>query len=163
MFEAIQKQLYYLFKEKRQPLILAIDEAQYLSTGILNDIKILMNHDYDSLNCFTLILCGEPHLNHILMKPVHEALRQRIVVHYNYGGLSDKEIKAYILHKIRTAGGSETIINESALSAVHGLSQGNPRIIDKLMSDALMLGSQLEKQTIDSEVILAAANNQQLI
>ena len=90
MFEAIQKQLYYLFKEKRQPLILAIDEAQYLSTGILNDIKILMNHDYDSLNCFTLILCGEPHLNHILMKPVHEALRQRIVVHYNYGGLSDK-------------------------------------------------------------------------
>ena len=46
----------YVNKEKRQPLLLAIDEAQYLNTGILNDIKMLMNYGYDSLNCFTLIL-----------------------------------------------------------------------------------------------------------
>ena len=75
MFKAIQTQISYLYKEKRQPLLLAIDEAQYLSTGILNDIKMLMNYGYDSVNCFTLILCGESHLNDILRKPVHEALR----------------------------------------------------------------------------------------
>ena len=84
MFRAIQEQIYYLYKEKRQPLLLAIDEAQYLGTGILNDIKMLMNYGYDSVNCFTLILCGESHLNDTLRKPVHEALRQRITVHYNY-------------------------------------------------------------------------------
>ena len=33
MFKAIQEQITYLYKEKRQPLLLAIDEAQYLSTG----------------------------------------------------------------------------------------------------------------------------------
>ena len=44
MFKAIQEQITYLYKEKRQPLLLAIDEAQYLSTGILNDIKMLMNY-----------------------------------------------------------------------------------------------------------------------
>lgn len=34
-----------------QPLFLAIDEAQYLNTGSLNDIKMLMNYgcDYDSV------------------------------------------------------------------------------------------------------------------
>ena len=48
---------------------------------------MLMNYGYDSLNCFTLILCGEPHLNSTLKKPVHEALRQRITVHYNFSGL----------------------------------------------------------------------------
>ena len=72
MFKAIQEQVYSLYKEKRKPLLLAVDEAQYLSTGILNDIKMLMNHGYDSLNCFTLVLCGEPHLNSILRRPVHE-------------------------------------------------------------------------------------------
>ena len=163
MFKAIQEQLYYLYKEKSQPLNLAIDEAQYLSTGILNDIKMLMNHGYDSLNCFSLILCGESYLNSILMRPVHEALRQRIVVHYNYEGLSDDEIRSYILHKIRIAGGSKTIMDGSALSAIHGLSQGNPRTIDRIMTDALTLGSQMEKKSIDSEIILAAANNQQLL
>ena len=33
MFKAIQEQITYLYKEKQQPLLLAIDEAQYLSTG----------------------------------------------------------------------------------------------------------------------------------
>ena len=31
MFKAIQERVYYLYKEKKQPLILAIDEAQYLN------------------------------------------------------------------------------------------------------------------------------------
>ncbi len=72
MFRSIQDQIYYLYN--------AIDEAQYLNTGILNDIKMLMNYGYDSLNCFTLILCGESYLQDTLRKPVHEALNQRITV-----------------------------------------------------------------------------------
>lgn len=51
MFKAIQEQITYLYRDKHQPLLLAIDEAQYLSNGILNDIKMLMNYGYDSLNC----------------------------------------------------------------------------------------------------------------
>lgn len=49
MFAAVREQITYLYKEKRQPLFLAIDEAQYLNTGSLNDIKMLMNYgcDYD--------------------------------------------------------------------------------------------------------------------
>ena len=163
MFKAIQEQVCYLYKEKRQPLLLAIDEAQYLSTGILNDIKMLMNYGYDSINCFTLILCGESHLNDILRKPVHEALRQRITIHYNYNGLDDKEVASYILHKLERAGGSKSIIEDAALTAIHGYSQGNPRLIDNLMTDALAFGSQAGKKTIDTDIILAAVDNQNLI
>lgn len=56
IFKAIQKQITYLYKEKRQPLLLAIDEAQYLNTGILNDIMMLMNYGYDSVNYFNVLL-----------------------------------------------------------------------------------------------------------
>ena len=162
MFKAIQEQVYYLYKEKRQPLLLAIDEAQYLSTGILNDIKMLMNYGYDSVNCFTLILCGEAHLNNTLRKPVHEALRQRITVHYNFQGLSDEEVSEYVLHKITCAGGSGTIIEPGALAAVHSHSQGNPRLVDNLMTDALAIGAQMDKKVITPDVILAAVGNQNL-
>ena len=48
MFRAVQEQILYLYKDKKQPLLLAVDEAQYLSTGILEDIKMLMNYGYDS-------------------------------------------------------------------------------------------------------------------
>ena len=123
---------------------------------------MLMNFGYDSVNCFTLILCGESHLNDTLRKPVHEALRQRITVHYNYSGLSDEEVSKYILHKIQLAGASATIIDTAALSAIHSFTQGNPRLIDNLMTDALTLGAQQNKTVIDAEIIRAAVDNQGL-
>ena len=163
IFQAIQQQITYLYKEKGQPLLLAIDEAQYLNIGILNDIKMLMNYGYDSVNYFTLIFCGESHLNDTLRKPVHKALRQRITVHYNYSGLSDEEIAKYILHKLNLAGAPASIMEQAALiAAVHSYTQGNPRLIDNLMSDALTIGSQQNKQTIDAEIIHAAIDNQGL-
>lgn len=87
MFTEILEQVYYLYKEKRQPLLLAIDEAQYLSTGILNDIKTLMDYGYDSINCFTLILCGESHWYHISLprnKPDCMTHRTRMLYLCNY-------------------------------------------------------------------------------
>ena len=161
-FKAIQEQIEYLYREKRQPLILAVVEAQFLNTAILNDIRMLMNYGYDSLNCFTLILCGESHLNSTLRKPVHEALRQRITVHYDFTGLSDTEVPEYVRHKISIAGGAPSIITEAAMASVNSLSQGNPRIIDNIMTDALTIGAQKDRSVIDPEVILSAVNNQNL-
>ena len=151
MFKAIQEQITYLYKEKR-----------HLNTGILNDIKMLMNYGYDSVNYFTLILCGESHLNDTLRKPVHEALRQRITVHYNYAGLSDNEVSKYILHKLQLAGATSTIIEPAALAAAHSFTQGNPRLIDNLMTDALTIGFQQDRKVIDAETIRAAVDNQGL-
>ena len=162
MFKAIQERIYYYFKEKRCPLILAIDEAQYLNDGILRDLKMLMNYKYDSLNCFSLILSGEPNLNITLQKPSNEALKQRISVHYNFVGLNPDEVSEYVFHKITIAGGAKTIIGSDAIQTLTGFCQGNPRIIDNLMTNALILGAQLDKQTIDSEIIMAAANAQAL-
>lgn len=160
MFKSIREQIYYLYKEKRQPLILAVDEAQDLSHSILRDLKMLMNFNYDSLNCFTLILIGEPVLNNTLAKPIHESLKQRITIHYNFKGLGDDEVAEYVTHKIQSAGGARSIISDAALAALHSHCHGNPRIIDNLMTDALNLGAQLDKPCIDPDMILAAVNNQ---
>jgi type II secretory pathway predicted ATPase ExeA len=159
MFRAIQDRLFHLFKEKKKPFFLILDEAHELSSSILKDLKMIMNHDFDSLNCFTLVLAGEQHLNRTLEKPVHEALRQRIVIHYSFSGLSDAETEQYVLHKFRLAGAAESILGEGTLPAIVGYARGCPRLLDNLMNEALMLGAQLEKPALDTEVIMAAANN----
>lgn len=160
MFKAIQDRLYLLFKEKRRPLILAIDEAHEMDPRALKDIKMIMNHAYDSLNCFALLLIGEPYLNTTLSKPVHEALKQRITIHYSFSGLSADETIEYINFKILEAGGCSSILTDGAANAVHGFSQGNPRLIDNVMSDALTIGSQLGKSVVDTDIILSAVENQ---
>lgn len=118
-----------------------------------------MNYDFDSLNCFSLALVGEQHLNRTLSKSVHEALRQRIVVHYSFSGLSDAETEQYLLHKLRISGAAHSILGEGTIPAIVGYARGCPRLLDNLMNEALMLGAQLEKPTLDTEVFMAAANN----
>lgn len=159
MFKSIQDRVRYLIKEKRKTVLVTVDECQYLDTKILRDFKLLMNQDFDSFDCFALIMVGLPHLNGILEKPVHEALKQRIVVHYNYSGLSTDETAEYIYSRIEAAGGARSIIDEAAVRAAAGYCQGTPRIINSVMTNALMLGLQLKKQSIDSDVILAASNS----
>ena len=161
MFRSIQDRLAYLYKEKK-PMILVVDEAQYLGTPVLRDLKMLMNFSYDSLNCFTLILSGESYFNDTLKKSIHDALRQRITVHYDFQGLDPDEVAAYIRHKLSLAGGSDAIIGADALSALTGYCSGNARVIDNVMTDALTLGAQLGRSVIDSDVILAAVNEQTL-
>ena len=162
MFNAIQERLFVLLKEKRRPFMLAVDEAHDLDPRALKDIKMIMNHAYDSLNCFSLILIGEPHLNNILEKPIHEALKQRITIHYNFVGLSPSETEQYIMHKLSAAGCSSSILADGVVAAVHGFSRGNPRLIDNVMSDAITIGTQQEKSSIDTDVVLAAVESQSL-
>ena len=159
MFRAIQDRLYHLFKEKKKPFFLFLDEAHELSAAILKDVKMIMNYEYDSVNCFTLAIIGEPHLNRILEKPIHEALRQRIAVHYTFSGLDDAETEGYVLHKLRIAGAAESVLGAGVLPAIIVYARGCPRMIDNLMNEALMLGAQLEKPSIDTDVVMAAANS----
>lgn len=50
----------------------------------------------DSKNCFSLVLLGQPVLNSILMRQPHEALRQRIIINYNFTGIQELEAVEYI-------------------------------------------------------------------
>jgi len=159
MFKAIQDRLFHLFKEKKKPFLLILDEAHELSSPILKDLKIIMNHDFDSVYCFTVVLAGEPHLNRILEKPIHEALRQRVAIHYGFSGLSDTEVEQYVIHKLQIAGAAKSILGEGTLPAIIGYARGCPRLLDNLMNEALMLGAQLEKPSLDTETIMAAVNN----
>lgn len=157
MFDDIKARLLYLYKEKRKTFLVAIDEAQYLNTGILRDLKMLMNAEYDSLDCFSLILVGQPHLGNILEKPVHEALKQRILVHYNYDRLSPEEAIEYIYSRIELAGGARSILDETAAQSVASFSQGVPRIINSIMTNAIIIGAQIKQISISSELILSAS------
>lgn len=90
---------------------------------------------------------------------MHEALKQRIVVHYNYDGFSSDEAKDYIFSRLEAAEGARTIIDDAAVHAVANSCQGTPQLINSLITNVLILGTQLQKTVIDTEVIMAADNN----
>lgn len=156
LFSRIHTRVAKLRDETRKPLILMVDEAQHLHPKILDDLKLLMNFDYDSRNCFTLILLGEPQLNGLLSRPSLESLRQRITVHYNFCGLTPEETHQYVQHKLSTAGASPDIVDPAFTLALHGISRGNPRQTDRLMTQALRLAAQQDMSVLTSDILMAA-------
>ena len=158
MFRDIQNQILTLARDKKINVIIVIDEAQYLSTGILNDLKMLLNFDLDSKNYASLILVGQPVLNSILRRNIYDALVQRITVSYNMVGIDKTELKEYIESRIKIAHGNNGIFNEQALEAIFNACNGSIRIANNIITKCFIIGKSKDLQTIDSDIVLEAAN-----
>ena len=117
-----------------------------------------MNFSMDSKDCFSLVLIGQPLLNNILDKQIHEALKQRIIINYDFSGLSETEAREYIHSRLLLAGASSTVIDDNAVTAAYGSCSGSIRRLNTILTKALLIGAQNEKPTIDTEIIMAATN-----
>jgi type II secretory pathway predicted ATPase ExeA len=163
IFNAIQQRLMSLVKDRNMRCVIIIDEAQYLQTGILNDLKLLLNFEMDSKDYATLILTGQPLLNNILTKKVHEALKQRIVMNYNFIGIDKEEGKKYILDKLKESGVYEQIITDGALEAIVSSGNGAIRKLNSMVDKCLFVGSISNAKMIDTDIVMNAQNELELI
>ncbi len=163
MFKSIQEYFENMSLNKKIHHIVCLDEAQYLNSDILRDIKMLTNFSMDSKNCFSLVLLGQPMLNNILMRQPNEALRQRIIISYNFGGIEEAEAVGYIKNRFTLAGASPSIMDDNAMLSAYSSSGGSIRKLNLIITKALMIGTQNNKQTIDTDIILAAVNEIELI
>ena len=59
MFRQVQEHLRYRSVDKGLQTVVTVDEAQYLSSDILRDLKMLANFDMDSRDCLALVLAGQ--------------------------------------------------------------------------------------------------------
>jgi type II secretory pathway predicted ATPase ExeA len=162
MFKNIKDYMESMSSDKRVHYILVWDEAQYLSNDILKDLKLLMNFSMDSKDCFSLVLIGQAILNNILEKQIHEALKQRIVINYDFEGLSEDEAIEYIHSRLALSGASSEIIDANAILATYRSCSGSIRRLNTILTKALIIGAQHEKITIDTDIIMAAANEMSL-
>lgn len=163
IFKAVQERIITLSKDKRITPVIIIDESQYLKTGIFNDIKLLLNFEMDSKSYAVFILAGQPLLNNILSKQVHEALRQRIIINYNFLGIGKDESKEYIKTKLTECGVHTDIFEENALEAISSYGNGSIRKLNTIVDKCLLIGSMKKVRSIDTEIVMSAQNEIELI
>lgn len=159
MFKRIQDFLYAMSTDKNILCMVCLDEAQYLNQDILKDLKMLCNFCMDSRNCFSLILLGQPVLRNMLLRQPNEALRQRIAVSYSFTGMSEAEARSYIRDRMELVGASPSVFDENAITTAYGSCNNSLRLLNQIITKALMIGAQNEKNHIDSEIILSAVND----
>lgn len=163
LFNSIQDRIYNLVTKKKVFPVIIIDEAQYLKTDVLNDIKILLNFKMDSKNCSIFILNGQPVLNNILSKSVHEALSQRIIINYTFTGISDDEVDQYIISRLKLAGCVEPIFDKNSLTAIKSCISGSIRKLNLLVEKCLIIAFKDKLRIINTDIVMAAQNEISLI
>ena len=161
-FKLIQEEITRLVLEKRQVPVIIMDEANYIGTAILNDLKILFNFEMDSRDRAVVLLSGLPQLNNTLRLGIHEPLRQRIVMNYNLDGLSKEEGRAYVLEKLKGAGCMQTVFEDNALEAILNAANGTPRMINKLCNASLLIGNSTNLNIITADAVMQAISDCEL-
>ena len=148
--------------EKRMTPVFILDEANYMKSATLNDLKILFNFEMDSVNKAVVILTGLPQLNNILRLSSHEPLAQRIIMNYEMEPLSIEEGIKFIQDKQKKAGSHMEVFERNALEAIVTASTGIPRIIDKISNQTLLIGNTLNENIITAETVMKAVNDIQI-
>ena len=113
----------------------------------------------DSQDRAIVLLVGLPQINHTLRLNAHEALRQRIVMNYNMEGLSKAEGRIYISEKLRHAGSTFPVFDDSAIEAILNKANGIPRVMNRLCSSSLLIADSLGKKVVSLDVVTSAIDD----
>jgi general secretion pathway protein A len=135
--------------------VLIVDEAQGLSTHVLEEIRLLSNFESDTAKQLQIVLTGQPELREVLNRAELRQLKQRIALRCVIKPLpSVEETDRYITSRLLVAGAERTdIFSPGAIDYIFRCSDGIPRQINNLCDNALLAGYASGEATISRNTI----------
>ncbi len=119
--------------------VLIVDEAQNLSSEVLEEIRLLTNLETSTEKLLQIVLTGQPELEEKLKAPHLRQLRQRITLRCRTSPLTLEETFGYIAERLRIAGANcEPIFSKEAIEMVHTYSCGIPRVVNLLCEHSMI-------------------------
>jgi general secretion pathway protein A len=137
--------------------VLIIDEAQNLSSQLLEEIRILADLEGPE-KLLQLVLVGQPELRERMKDPTMRQVDQRISVRCSLQPLERDAVPAYIAHRLTVAGGGVDRVEftSDAVDLLYSSSSGNPRLI-YLIADKSLHHGRLSRTWIITPAIVIAA------
>ncbi len=138
--------------------VLIIDEAQNLSSDVLEQLRLLTNLETNQRKLLQIVLIGQPELRTMLARPELEQLAQRVIARYHLDALSDGETAKYLQHRLGVAGlATANPFTRRAMQRIHLRSRGVPRRIN-LLADRALLGAYADGVArVDHRIVERAA------
>jgi general secretion pathway protein A len=137
--------------------VLIIDEAQNLSTDVLEQMRLLTNLETNQRKLLQIILLGQPELATMLARPELKQLAQRIIARYHLGPLTKQEVAAYVRHRLEVSGTQRQLFPAALMGKLYRLSGGIPRIVN-VLCDRALLGAYVQgKERVDRATLTQAA------
>ncbi len=137
----------------QKEVLLIIDEAQKLSTELLEEIRLLSNIERENTKLLNIFFVGQNEFKKTLMKNECRALRQRIAIIHQIYPLTESETTKYIKYRLKVAGAEKEIFTKKAIREIYAFSCGYPRLINIICDHALLTGYVRGLKTISPAII----------
>jgi general secretion pathway protein A len=137
-------------------VVLIVDEAQNLSSKVLEEIRLLSGVETQKEKVLRIILAGQPELKQTLDSPSLKQLVQRVRLRFHVGPLDRRDMREYINHRLTVAGRDATdLFEEDAYDIIYRYTGGVPRLINTLCDSALLGAFADGKYTVNADDIVA--------
>jgi general secretion pathway protein A len=149
----------FLMEKKAQSknVLLLIDEAQNLTRGVLEQIRLISNLETTQSKLLQIVLVGQPELATFLGSHDLRQLSQRITLSCRLQPLTYKETEDYIKHRLSIASGKQiTMFAREAVRRVYRYSRGIPRLINIACDRALLTAYGRDQKKISNKIAAMA-------
>lgn len=133
---AIQDRIVELHRGGRK-LVIIIDECHFLGVEALQMVRTLSNIELPEKKLITILLFGEDSFLAKMNKPEYASVFNRMFVRARLRPLSEDETRQYVKFRCLVSGGRAGIFSEEFFAALHRLSGGVPRQINRLCHTAM--------------------------
>ena len=137
--------------------LLVIDEAQHLKPEVLEQLRLLTNLETNTKKLLQVILIGQPELQQLLKRRDLRQLAQRITARYHLMPLTRAEVEQYIQHRLSVAQCTRKLFNHAAITAIHKISKGIPRVTNLLCDRALINAYGSNDALVSKKIVLKSA------
>lgn len=146
------------FAREGKRVLVCLDEAQAMPLESLEVLRLLTNMETEKRKLMQVVLFGQPELDERLKQNSVRQLRQRISFQYQLQGLHRDEMDRYLRHRLGVAGfKGETLFDHSAVSLMHRVTRGTPRLANIIAHKALMLAFAEGRQQVKAGHVRKAA------
>jgi len=153
LFRAIQTHVIQLHHSNKIHPVLIIDEAQCLSNDILIELRQLLNFQYDSVTCMSILLCGQEELLARLRLSFLESLANSITTTVVMKPLLPDETASYLEERLKHSGARADLFSPPAVRAIHNASHGIMRSLNALASAAIQKAWRAKAEIVESDLI----------
>lgn len=134
-------------------LVLLVDECHFLPSESLHMVRTISNLEVPERKLATILLFGEDRFVRRLAHPTHESLRNRIFLRSELQPLGAADTMQYVKFRLLVSGRMDDLFDAPAFAAIHELTGGVCRRINKLCTLALIEGF-LRRQPLLGEPLL---------
>jgi len=133
--------------------VLLIDEAQEAPVPVLNELRLMASHRFDSQMLIGVVLAGDSRLTQRLGRDELLPLGSRIRIRLNteYADIDTNQLTDALRHLLEVAGNPQ-LMTEGLMTTLVEHAAGNYRVLTTLAAELLATAAQTKRDTLDEKL-----------